>query len=95
MSQKELAGYIGATEKDINKWESGDIDISEEFISKLCQIFQLNSESLTGNEPLYEYCAFLPDEALLIELMNKLRPSGRDYVVAFAQNLVNSGEFLK
>ncbi|MDE5897586.1 MAG: helix-turn-helix domain-containing protein [Clostridia bacterium] len=54
LSQQQLADRLGTTQKSISKYELEKLDLSTEFIIRLCDYFSVTADFLLGIENVAE-----------------------------------------
>lgn len=58
ISQVELADFLGVAQKDISRWENGEVSPSVESITKLCNFFSKSADYFLGL-PDFQKCKYL------------------------------------
>jgi transcriptional regulator with XRE-family HTH domain len=84
LKQSDFAAKIGMAQTSYSQIETGLIDLTEKNVKLICYVFGVNEVWLrTGAGPVFESSPG-EDEKRLLDLFNKLTPSGKRLLLDYA-----------
>lgn len=103
LSQAALADKIGVSQSAVGMWESGRNMPESTKLEALANLFQVSTDFLLGRDVIDEPQKEKPvendgldmDEAKLLALFRQLNTEGRERLLENADDMVQSGKYIK
>ena len=103
MSKKEISEKLGVSAASVTKWVKGDNSPDIEIIAKICNLFDININSLlqvshkedsvlTTIQPNAEYKS---KETLLINEYRRLNSVGKEMLIDYAHFLTSNEKYIE
>lgn len=97
LTQEELAQKLGTTQRNISKYERGDLDISTEMIVSLCDFFGISADYLLGRSDDFGNVtvqssapALSAEEKELLALFRQMPHNAKVKAKAYCEGLVDA-----
>ncbi len=93
--QVEIAEHMGVSQGSVSNWIKGINSIDIENLAELCSFLGVSLDQIYGVAPLTPEAVLSNDDRTLLDAFHQLNEEGREKLLDYADDLVQSEKYIK